>query len=178
MNSAIEEPKPVIPIVGNELLLVDGANVMNATNRGARMEILLVLLVELKKGGAEFCCIFDANVRFQLRKSSGIRVYEAYLKLLDTYPHQFAESTGGLRADELLLQRADTFKQRIITNDRFNDFKERYVWLKDENKHLVKFAVVGHELQVPSLGILAELQHTYGKLVRELIVLLGNQRST
>jgi hypothetical protein len=104
---------------------VDGANVMNAANQGARLEILLVLLVELMKAGGNFCCIFDANVRFQLRKSSGARVYEAYLKLLETYSHQFAESTGGLRADELLLQRADSLKQRIITNDRFNDYKER-----------------------------------------------------
>ena len=98
---------------------------------------------------------------------------EAYRKLLETYPDHFTESTGGLRADELLLQRAASKKQRIITNDRFNDFKRQYLWLNEEDKYLVKFVVVADELQVPRLEILVEWHRGLSKLAEELIISLG-----
>ncbi len=125
------------PIRIGETLLVDGVNVMRANSQDTRLEILMALIVELKRAGGNFCCIFDANAKFQLRKYSGQRAYEAFLRLVSTYPHHFALSTGGLCADELLLQRADSLKQRIVTNDRFNDFRDRYTWLQQEQRHLV-----------------------------------------
>lgn len=173
IEPGLEKPIATVPVSQGEVFLVDGANVISAVNGKPRLEVLLALVVGLKRAGGEFCCIFDANVGFRLRKSSGVRVCRAYGQLLDTCPRHFVESTGGLRADELLLQRANVLKQRIITNDRFNDARERYPWLNDEDKHLVKLVVVGEEVQVPALDIFASWNRKFGDLARELIRVIG-----
>jgi hypothetical protein len=80
-----------------------------------------------------------------------------------------------LRADDLLLQRANALKQRrIITNDRFKDFRTQYPWLLEEDKHLVKLVVVGNNLQIPALELMVEWHRGLSKLCSELISLLGN----
>jgi hypothetical protein len=73
-----------------------------------------------------------------------------------------------MRADELLLQRAEEFQQRIISNDRFKDKLDVYPWLQNEKVWLIKFAVVGNELQIPDLKILVDCGGDLGNLIHEL----------
>jgi hypothetical protein len=136
--------------------------------------MLLVLLIEAARAKRKFCCIFDANAPFLLQRFAGERVFDVYKDLLKIFPNQFAQTTGGLPADELLLQRADALsRRRIVSNDRFRQFRDKYPWLANEENHLVKFAVVADKLQVPALNIIVDWDRRISQLGKELIPLLS-----
>jgi hypothetical protein len=168
--------QPVIPVRKGEVLLVDGLNVMNArkdVEPKLDLRLLLVLLIEVRRAGGEFCCIFDANTPYLLERDAGKKICTVYQELRRKYSNLFAQSTGGLRADDVLLQRANSLpSRRIVSNDRFRTFWEKYPWLKKEDEHLVKFVVVGDKLQVPGLGLICEWERHMGDLGAELISLL------
>ena len=97
-----EQAPALTPIFSGEVLLVDGLNVMNGFKPGSGnpwLDFLLLLLVEIRKGQGDFECIFDANTTHLLTPKDR----ESFKVLTSKYRTRLIESTGGLRADDLLL---------------------------------------------------------------------------
>jgi len=137
-------------------LLIDGTNVILAWGPKGSLEILTALCAELVERGEDFTCIFDASTRYRLQISDR----DSYLGLLND-SRCFSEATGGIRADEFLLTLASADRDyKIISNDRFRDYREEYPWLESsEDTRLIKGNVFNNTLVVPSLGIVRQLAH-------------------
>ncbi len=160
-----------------EHFLIDGSNVMGGSawkNQPPNFKILLHLLIELKENNYDFTCIFDANARFDLLRFAGKPDQAAYIQFVDRekYSSHFAESTGGMRADDLLLQRADRLQQRIISKDRFKGYENKYTWLRNPDVRLIKFQMVNKDLQIPALEIIVNCDGELKTLISKLESLL------
>lgn len=151
--------------------LIDGTNICRSydsetqNQKKARLDILLVLLISLLQKGNSFFCYFDAS----FRHIEGIKNNKDYKKLLG-YTSFFKEVTGGIEADEFILQDADRKQLPIISNDRYKKFESRYPWLVD--RPTIKGLVAQGELQVPMLNIHASLNQssqTHMTLLMELL---------
>jgi hypothetical protein len=162
-----EEVKPRIH--QGEKFLIDGSNVMLARGKShTNLNILLTLLLQIKKSKRDFHCFFDANAQYILRENVGKQAEEACLGLLEKHRTHFTKTPAGIRADDFLLQQAHQTQKRIITNDRFDDYVRIYPWLENADGWLIKFAVVDNDIQVPAIKILANCSNDLNKLVREL----------
>lgn len=159
-----------------EHFLIDGSNVMGVRGRNQppSLKVLLHLLIKLKEVGYDFTCIFDANARFILLRFAGQPDHEAYIQFLnrEKYSTRFAESAGGMRADDLLLQRADRLRQRIISNDKFSAYANKYTWLHNPDARLIKFQMVNKDLQIPALEIIVNCDGELETLISKLEPLL------
>jgi hypothetical protein len=164
-------PQPVKP---GEHFLVDGSNVMGVRGKSQppSLKTLLHLLIELKENSHDFTCIIDANARFTLLRFAGQPDQEVYIRFLEKYSSRFTESTGGMRADDLLLQRADRLRQRIISNDRFSAYVNKYTWLRNPDARLIKFQMVNKDLQIPALEIIVSCDGELKTLISKLESLL------
>jgi len=166
-----EEVKPCIH--QGEKFLIDGSNVMSTRGKNhPNLNILLTLLLQIKKTKRDFHCFFDANAHHILRENAGKQAEEGCLGLLAKYPTHFTKAPARMRADELLLQQAHQTQKRIITNDLFIDYVRIYPWLENADGWLIKFVVADNDLQVPAIKIMANCGNDLKKLIQELDSLL------
>lgn len=153
--------------------LIDGTNICRSYDsetqkqKKARLDILLVLLINLLQKGNSFFCYFDAS----FRHIEGIKNNKDYDKLL-SHTSFFKEVTGGIEADEFILQDADRKQLPIISNDRYKKFESRYPWLLD--RKTIKGLVAEGELKVPRLHIHAPLTQSSKEYMATLMDLLNN----
>jgi len=100
----------------------------------------------------------------------------AYERLVADLPRIFVEVTGRMRADEFILQRANSDSSHVISNDQFRDFAARYPWISTGDR-LIKGAVAGDRVLVPQLDfdlrIMPDAAAVADVLVKT-ISLLGN----
>lgn len=89
------------------------------------LNVLLELLYILKKNKEfSFYCIFDANTHYKLP----IEQREVYQRLLE-YKEYFYQVTGGKKADDFILELADSYSAPVISNDNYNDSHyAKYRW--------------------------------------------------
>lgn len=89
------------------------------------LNVLLELLYILKKSKEfSFYCIFDANTHYKLP----IEQREIYQRLLE-YKEYFYQVTGGKKADDFILELADSYSAPVISNDNYNDpHYAKYRW--------------------------------------------------
>jgi predicted RNA-binding protein with RPS1 domain/cold shock CspA family protein len=158
-----------------DVLLVDGSNVCRSwatpgRDRRASLNVLLTLLLALAEDGYDFECIFDANIPHVLRDQAESGAEVTCSRLARKLPDRMSRATGGIDADDLLLQKADRRDLRIVTNDRFREKRGTHPWIaKRESERLIKGNVSGTDLQVVSLDLFAEVRADAHGTANELV---------
>jgi hypothetical protein len=146
------------------LYLIDGLNVCNWPTTTS-LAPLLTLMIELKRQGHQFLCIFDANTRFVLEDLGERDKYEHLLNKYDI----FGEVPGGTQADDFLLYRAHKTGDAIVTNDQYRDqkYRERYKWLRSVSPRLCKGMVLGGFLILPELDVHARIRESLPGIMKD-----------
>lgn len=108
------------------IYFIDGTNLcywLDTTSPTLR--VLLELVAALKKEkNRSFYCIFDANTQYKLPQEER----EIYQHLLD-FKEYFYQVTGGKRADDFILELANSYDAPVISNDNYSDPKyAKYTW--------------------------------------------------
>jgi len=115
-------------------VVVDGSNVMHWSGEPS-LKVLSRVLKELQNRGLQPLVYFDANV--------GYKLFDRHVKpadlaaKLDLAPAQVTYAPSKTPADEVLLERATSDGLRVVTNDRFLDWKQRFPKV-GENGFLIK----------------------------------------
>lgn len=120
----------------NETYVVDGMNVCwwysQTHPKEVSIQPLLTVLVTLLENGDDFYCVFDASIShtvgFNGKEADAAKIEQ----LLRQHPERFYRVTGSTRADGVILHDANHHDRKIITNDIFRDYKEKYPWLADK----------------------------------------------
>jgi hypothetical protein len=149
---------------------VDGLNVLN-WQKNPSLAPLLTLLIELKRQGHAFLCIFDANTRFVLEELGERDKYEQLIQKYDC----LGEVPGGTRADDFLLFRAHKMGEAIISNDQYREpkYRDRYKWLRSVSPRLCKGIVLGGFLSLPELDVHAHVRDSLPSIIKEFEELFG-----
>jgi hypothetical protein len=127
--------------------IVDGLNICKEKDNQARLSILLSLLLELKKKGHDFECIFDASAYYEFKKQGIGQFYNNIKKECKTH---FSQIQG--KADPKILAIADHKTLQIISNDDYKEFRQEYSWLKNKDR-LVNVSVTSDMILSEMLGI-------------------------
>ncbi len=116
-------PKPVTMVPTGRQVVVDGSNVMHWSGEPS-LKVLLRVLQELQRRGLQPLVYFDANV--------GYKLFDRHMKpaelarKLDLAPAQVTFAPSRIPADQVLLEKATADGLRVVTNDRFRDWKSRF----------------------------------------------------
>jgi len=163
-------PAPTLAPSAKRYYLVDGLNVCN-WQKTPSLAPLLTLLIELKRQGHAFLCIFDANTRFVLEELGERDKYEQLIQKYDC----LGEVPGGTRADDFLLFRAHKMGEAIISNDQYREpkYRDRYKWLRSVSPRLCKGIVLGEFLSLPELDIHARVRDSLPSIIKEFEELFG-----
>ncbi len=118
------KPATVAPIApSGRQVVVDGSNVMHWSGEPSLI-VLSRVLSELRRRGMEPLVYFDANVGYKLFDRH-VKAAELARKL-DLPPAQVTFAPSRTPADQVLLERATADGLRVVTNDRFRDWKTRF----------------------------------------------------
>lgn len=134
----------------DKFVVVDALNICKETARGkARLTILLSLLLELKKQGYDFLCVFDESAYGEFKKQ-GDDILKFYDGLIRNYGNHFSKIRG--KADEKIVVIADKENCSVISNDTFYQHRTKFTWLKDPNR-LIKVSVLRGIIFSEEIGI-------------------------
>lgn len=145
--------------MATKTVIIDGTNVIYGSHSNPQPSLMNVLglLIELNRLAFVFKCYFDATTYSKLLEAGKKSEAYAYRRFCYDYPDIFIEVPGGNKADDFLLQYANTQRAAIITNDLFRDYSEKYQWLKTEPKRRASFVVHSKMIQIVSLGFSAAI---------------------
>ncbi len=116
-------PKTVALVPTGRQVVVDGSNVMHWSGEPS-LKVLMRVLQELQRRGLQPLVYFDANV--------GYKLFDRHMKPaelareLDLPPAQVTFAPSRIPADQVLLEKATADGLRVVTNDRFRDWKSRF----------------------------------------------------
>ena len=134
----------------NNFFVVDALNICKETSsKRARLTILLSLLLELKKKGHDFLCVFDESAYSEFKKQ-GADILKFYEGLTRNYESHFSKIRG--KADDKILTIANKENCPIISNDFFSEYRPKYTWLKDPDR-IIKVSVVRGIIFSEGVGI-------------------------
>ena len=108
------------------VFFIDGTNICYWKDTNSpTLQVLLELAAALKRErNWSFYCIFDANTLYKLPPEER----EIYQQLLEQKEY-FYQITGGKRADDFILELANSYDAPVISNDNYNDPKyAKYAW--------------------------------------------------
>lgn len=164
--------------------LIDGSNVAHwADDNPGNLAPLFTLVSVLHSKGIAFRVYFDANILHVVREAGGPTDWIA--ACLSNRPDLFVCVPANSQADDFLLQDSSSCGARIVTNDRYRGYENRFAWLSSERslpvdeRRLVGGLVrhgpaIGTVLQIPGMrnpemvdGLLTPLLSSAG--VEELI---------
>lgn len=157
----------------NTTFFIDGTNLCYWQDTAQpSINVLLELLYILKEDKKfSFYCIFDANTHYKLP----LEQREAYQKLLE-YKEYFYQVTGGKKADDFILELADSYSAPVISNDNYNDLHySKYRWKERDftPKRLFMGEVIplkgNTHLIVSDLDIHIKVNNSTEELLRNLI---------
>jgi hypothetical protein len=117
---------PKCPPAGppRETVLIDGSNVIHWQDNTPQLAPLLQVVHDLSRRGLKPGVVFDANVGYKL---TGKFMGERELSRLLSLPRdQILVVPKGTQADPFLLETARDLKARIVTNDRYRDWSDRF----------------------------------------------------
>ena len=121
-------PRP-LPKTGPNSILVDGSNVMH-WGGAPSLDVLSRVVSDLHARGYAPFVYFDANVGYKIL---GQHLHAEDLALAIAVPaRDICIVPGGTVADECLLDHASRTRLRIVTNDRFRDWRQRFPVLDDK----------------------------------------------
>jgi hypothetical protein len=107
-----------------QAVLVDGSNVIYWLDNTPQLAPLLQVVDDLSRRGLKPGVVFDANVGYKLNgKFKGERELS---RMLSLPRDQILVVPKGMQADPFLLETARGLKARIVTNDRYRDWADRY----------------------------------------------------
>ena len=117
--------------------VIDGNNVcgwsmQSNNNKVYSVAPLLAVMIAILENNDRFYCIFDASILHSLKDSGNIHEANYLNKLMSEFPAQFYTVTGSSRADGAIVHDANSHNRRIISNDLFKDYRNRYSWLGDK----------------------------------------------
>ncbi|MBL9053706.1 MAG: hypothetical protein JNN02_08245 [Tabrizicola sp.] len=105
-------------------VLIDGSNVIHWQDNTPQLAPLLQVVNTLSRQGLKPGVVFDANIGYKL---SGAFMGERDLSRMLSLPSdQILVVPKGTQADPFLLETARDLNARIVTNDRYRDWVERY----------------------------------------------------
>lgn len=137
------------------VLLLDGSNLLRTLHGGGKS--LAVLIRELERAGKRCFVVFDANIKFVLdetKDDAGKRILSERADCVTIVP-------AGSPADGYILLLADCKGYAVISNDRFEDYRDRYPWLgarvESSERRLHTVAEIGGDIVAPTLGLVAHV---------------------
>ena len=110
-------------------IVVDGSNVMHWERDTPDIRSVFHVIVALKSEGYEPIVWFDAN--------AGYLIGDRYLgptplaRMIGLPERQVYIAPKGTPADPLLLKNAVALKARVVTNDRYRDWEERFPQIRE-----------------------------------------------
>ena len=112
-------------------ILVDGSNVIHWAGETPSLEPLRALLAELQGQGHRPGVVFDANVGYKI----GTRYMRDadMARLLDLAERHVIVVPRGTQADEYLLRAAREMGAKVVTNDRYRDWEDRFPEVRQPN---------------------------------------------
>jgi Zc3h12a-like Ribonuclease NYN domain len=111
---------------GREVVVIDGANVAyEERSAGGKPKLANLLKVrrELEERGFDPVVIVDASLKYDIDDQEQI---ETLIR-----SQQIRQVPAGTDADFFIIQLADQLDARIVTNDRYKDYAERYPWIPE-----------------------------------------------
>lgn len=112
------------PLRDEAWILIDGSNVMHWQDGVVALEPLLGVVERLQDLGYVPGVVFDANAGWKLQ---GRYLNDAELAwLLGIEERQVLVVPKGKQADPYLLETAQEFGVRIVTNDRYRDWSDKH----------------------------------------------------
>ena len=113
-------PPPVVATVPHNAIVVDGSNVLHWGGEPS-VAVLVRVLQELVRAGYDPLVFFDANVGYIIGDSYH---NEAKLSQITGFPvDQICVVDKGVVADEAMLLFASDHGLRVVTNDRYRDWR-------------------------------------------------------
>jgi hypothetical protein len=109
---------------GRQIILIDGSNVIHWQDNTPQFAPLKQVVHDLSRRGYKPAVVFDANIGYKL---TGQFMGERELsRMLSLRNDQILVVPNGQQADPFLLETARDLQARIVTNDRYRDWAERY----------------------------------------------------
>lgn len=107
-----------------QAVLIDGSNVIYWLDNTPQLAPLLQVIHDLSRRGMKPGIVFDANIGYKLmEKFMGERDLS---RLLSLPRDQILVVPKGKQADPFLLETARDLNARIVTNDRYRDWTDRF----------------------------------------------------
>lgn len=109
-----------------DVVVIDGANVAYEEKSGGgkpKLSNLLKVRGELEERGFDTIIVIDASLKYEIDDQHQLE------KLIAS--QQIRQVPAGTDADFFILEIADTCGARIVTNDQYRDYKERYPWIPE-----------------------------------------------
>ena len=127
-----------------EAVIIDGANVAyEEKSAGGRPKLSNLLKVrrELEERGFEAIILVDASLKYDIDDQTQLESLIA--------SQQVRQVPAGTDADFFIIQLAEQLDARIVTNDRYKDYAERFPWIPERRLPymIVKGEVVLYEDQ-------------------------------
>ena len=124
------------------VVVIDGANVAyeeRSAGGKPKLSNLLNVRNELEGRGFEAVIIVDASLKYDIDDQTQLET------LIQS--QQVRQVPAGTDADYFIIQLADQFNARVVTNDRYKDYLDDYPWITDRRLPymIVKGEVVLYE---------------------------------
>ena len=108
------------------MVVIDGANVAyeeKSAGGKPRLSNLLKVKREMEERGFDTVIIVDASLKYEIDDQSQM---EALIE-----SQHIRQVPAGTDADFFILEIADKCDARIVTNDQYKDYKDRYPWIPE-----------------------------------------------
>lgn len=109
-----------------EFVVIDGANVAYEEKSGGgkpKLSNLLKVRRELEERGLDPIIVVDASLKYDIDDQAQLE------KLIQS--QVVRQVPAGTDADFFILDIADRCDARIVTNDQYKDYKDRYPWIPE-----------------------------------------------
>jgi hypothetical protein len=118
-----DEIGPVEPTLPKNAIVVDGSNVMH-WGGDPSLDVLSRVLRSVERAGYSPIVFFDANVGYKV----GERYYteETLASMIGVRFDHIVVVDKGVVADEMILNCATDLSARIVTNDKFRDWRVKF----------------------------------------------------
>ncbi len=121
-----------------EVVVIDGANVAyeeRSAGGKPKLSNLLKVRGELEERGFEAVILVDASLKYDIDDQTQL---EAMIQ-----SQQVRQVPAGTDADYFIIQLAEQLNARVVTNDRYKDYTDRYPWITD---HRLPYMIVKGEV--------------------------------
>lgn len=123
---------------GNNLCYLNGNGNGNGNGKISILS-LLAILTSILQNGDDFFCIFDATISHKLKNNEKESEADSIEYLLDKFSDKFYRVAGGTRADGVILGKATIENARVMSNDLFRDYQEKYNWIYAHSDRFVRW---------------------------------------